>query len=72
MDKKIPVYAILRYDNDSNDLRIAVTVVSILPNMDMAESEVMRLNKLNSNKNYQYYWVATRYYPDGRSSNSSN
>src|SRR3954470_21584378 len=43
-----------------------VTVTSILPTTEAALEEVERLNRLNSTKGARYYWMATRYYPEGK------
>jgi hypothetical protein len=44
-----------------------VTVQSVLPTADDARAEAKRLNDLNGAKGAMYYWLATRYYPEGRS-----
>ena len=43
-----------------------VTVTSILPTAEAALEEVDRLNRLNGAKGARYYWMATRYYPEGK------
>jgi hypothetical protein len=44
-----------------------VTVQSVLPTPEDARAEAKRLNELNGPKGDAYYWLATRYYPEGRS-----
>lgn len=43
-----------------------VTVTSVLPSAEAAINEVERLNRLNGAKGARYYWMATRYYPEGK------
>lgn len=43
-----------------------VTVTSVLPSAEAAIDEVDRLNRLNAAKGARYYWMATRYYPEGK------
>lgn len=43
-----------------------ITVVSVLPTIAEAEREVERLNALNAPKGATYFWMTTRYYPQGR------
>jgi hypothetical protein len=43
-----------------------VTVQSVLPTPEDARAEAARLNALNGAKGCAYYWLATRYYPEGR------
>ena len=43
-----------------------VTVTSVVPSAEAAIEEVDRLNRLNGAKGARYYWVATRYYPEGK------
>lgn len=43
-----------------------VTVTSVVPSAEAAIEEVDRLNRLNSAKGARYYWMATRYYPEGK------
>ena len=44
-----------------------VTVQAVLPTSDDARAEAKRLNDLNGANGATYYWLATRYYPEGRS-----
>jgi hypothetical protein len=44
-----------------------VVVQSVLPTPEDAQAEARRLNELNGEKGCAYYWLATRYYPEGRS-----
>jgi hypothetical protein len=43
-----------------------VSVVTVLPTMEEAMREVDRLDALNASKGCTYFWMATRYYPEGR------
>jgi hypothetical protein len=43
-----------------------ITVVTVLPTIEEAEREVERLNTLNAAKSATYFWMTTRYYPQGR------
>ena len=43
-----------------------ITVTSVVPTLEEAAAEVDRLNALNADKGATYFWMATRYYPDGR------
>jgi len=71
MEKKLPVFAILRIDLEVRwTLEDAVYVTAILPSQDEAKREVERLNKLNATKGVRYSWQATRFYPEGRKSNT--
>ena len=47
-----------------------VTVQAVLPSQDEAVTEVERLNALNGDKDASYFWMATRYYPQGRGGES--
>ena len=47
-----------------------VTVQAVLPTQDKAVTEVERLNALNSDKDASYFWMTTRYYPEGRDGES--
>ena len=67
MEKKLPVFAVIRIDTEVCwTLEDAVYVTAILPSQDEAKREVDRLNKLNAAKGVRYSWQATRYYPEGR------
>jgi hypothetical protein len=66
MNKKIPVFAVIRVDLDVGSPEDAVTVKEILPGADEAAVEVERLNRLNAPKKARYFFQATRYFPDGR------
>ena len=44
-----------------------VVVTSVVPSAEAAIAEVERLNRLNGAKGARYYWMATRYYPEGKS-----
>jgi hypothetical protein len=43
-----------------------VSVVFLVPTMEEAVKEVERLNTLNASKSCTYFWMTTRYYPQGR------
>lgn len=43
-----------------------VAVQAVLPTADDACAEAARLNDLNGSKGLMYYWMATRFYPEGR------
>ncbi len=43
-----------------------VAVTSVVPSAEAAIAEVERLNRLNGAKGARYYWMATRYYPEGK------
>jgi hypothetical protein len=43
-----------------------ITVQSVLPTEEEAVKEVKRLNALNASKGATYFWMTTRYYPQGR------
>jgi hypothetical protein len=64
--RKIQVYAVVRLDIFSGNAEDAVTVKEVVPTLEEAAAEVQRLNLLNSDKNCRYFWLATRYFPDGR------
>jgi hypothetical protein len=72
MEKKLPVFAVLRIEIEvRGTLEDAVYVMAILPTQDEAKSEVERLNKLNATRGVRYSWRATRYFPEGRKSNTN-
>jgi hypothetical protein len=58
------VFAIVRLDlGDAEPRRLDrkwITIKEIVPSMEAAEKEVLRLNKLNADKNCIYYWEITR------------
>ena len=62
---KLQVYAVVRIDSDvpGDD---AIAVPEVLPTLDQADAEVARLNGLNGGKGTRYFWLATRFYPEGR------
>jgi hypothetical protein len=65
MARKVQVFAVLRVDEfATGDDALAVT--EILPTQPEAEAEVARLNDLNRTKRCHYFWLATRFYPEGR------
>jgi hypothetical protein len=53
------------------DLLSGITVTQVLHSAEEAASEVRRLNALGAERPHvpqahTYYWMATRYFPDGR------
>lgn len=65
------VYAIIRLDHSISNIAIEgssnipqsiveVTVKEIVSTAEIAESEVKRLNEINSEKNCKYFWQHTR------------
>lgn len=63
MRTKRPAYAILRIDDSQGErtpIENRVTVVQVRLEMAAAESEVERLNSLNSEKGCRYKWQTTR------------
>jgi hypothetical protein len=66
MTRKVQVFAVIRVDDfTSGDNALAVP--EIVPTQAEAEAEVARLSELNRDKECHYFWLATRFYPDGRS-----
>jgi hypothetical protein len=61
--QKKQVYAIIRVD-DFHDPSLTVedriSVKEVVSSLEAAESEVARLNELNSPKGARYFWQATR------------
>ena len=68
---KIQVYAVIRIETGLSDPVSEITVTEILPNLELAEAEVARLNRVTSDKGSRYVWQATRYYPGGRKAHSN-
>jgi hypothetical protein len=65
---QIGVYAILRHDGFHGadaPPQITVTVKEIVASLELAESEVARLNGLREQSDIQYWWQRTRMYPEG-------
>lgn len=62
MKKQKQVFAVIRFDfwPDRPEMVKGMTVKEIVPTQARAESEVERLNKLNSPKGAHYIWQATR------------
>jgi hypothetical protein len=58
--EKEPAFAIVRIDLDVEDDESRFTVTGVVWDQDFAESEVARLNDLNSDKGARYFWQATR------------
>jgi hypothetical protein len=64
MRKKNQVFAIIRFDEflDANGaIEDKITVKEIVDTIEIAKDEVVRLNKLNSDKKCKYFWQTTRY-----------
>lgn len=58
--KNEPAFAIVRIDADVGQDEDRFTVTRIVWDEAFAESEVARLNELNSDKGATYFWQATR------------
>jgi hypothetical protein len=67
LDEKVQVIAVLRWDQGMESLFDALTVREVLVDEEQAESEVKRLNQINSAKGVVYFWQRTRFFPNGRS-----
>jgi hypothetical protein len=71
------VFAVIRIDREwlkaglpgdaAGEGLYGVTVQSVHPSAEDARAETRRLNNLNGPKGATYYWLPTRYYPEGRS-----
>lgn len=61
--------AVVRVDEgwSGNDPNLYVTVIEVMPSVDQATEEAVRLNALNGDKGAYYFVQATRWYPQGRS-----
>ena len=66
MRGKIQVHAVVRHDLGLADIASAISVVAVVPTLDVARSDVRRLQQVNAGKGCTYFWTPTRYYPDGR------
>lgn len=66
MANKIRVAVVIRIDSFASG-EDAVTVVSVLYNLEEARAEAHRLNELNGAKGMRYYAQVSRLYPEGRS-----
>jgi hypothetical protein len=61
------VYVIVRIDGYVSDLQEKITIQSVLPSLEEARSEVLRLNALDGKRDDVTYFCRTsRFYPDGR------
>ena len=58
--KNDPAFAIVRIDADVQNDEDRFTVTRVVWDQAFAESEVARLNELNSDKGARYFWQATR------------
>jgi hypothetical protein len=71
---QIGVFAILRYDGfhrASAPPHLTVTVKEIVASLELAESEVARLNGLREGSDIQYWWQSTRMYSEGTAAGGS-
>ena len=59
------VYAIVRFDRGMQSWENSFTVKEIVRTQDIAESEVKRLNEVNTAKDCLYFWQTTRLFPSG-------
>lgn len=67
--RKEEVYAVVRLDHFHGDniaLRDRVTLREIVPTLEEAESEVARLQALNSSETSEYFVAPANWFPDGR------
>ena len=71
---KIQIYAVLRFDKylirAAENIESCIAVQAVLPTIDEARSEAWRLNEINDTAKVVYFVLATRYYPEGRSTSS--
>ena len=68
---RVEVYAVVRVDHflgPSASLQDRVTVKEVLPDLEEAKAEVDRLNALATERDYEYFWQYSRFYPSGRRS----
>jgi hypothetical protein len=64
---RMQVFAVVRFDLESRDPELAVTVKEVVPTLEEAQIEVARLNELVEGKSrVRYFWQATRFFPEGR------
>jgi len=63
------VYAVIRVDGpvEGPHHKINITVKEIVRSIEIASSEVARLNVLNADKGCWYFWTTTRLFADGES-----
>src|SRR5919204_6515338 len=61
--EKVSAFAIVRIDADLENDEDRFTVTRIVWDQAFAETEVARLNELNSDKGARYFWQATRAKP---------
>lgn len=66
VNRKTEAHAVVRYDVYIADIADAISIVAVVPTRDEAEAEVERLTAVNADKGSRYFWVPTRYYPEGR------
>lgn len=64
---RLDVWAVIRFEPESSEPQIIVTVKEILPTREEAEREVQRLQNLPDKPDgVSYFFQHTRYFPDGR------
>ncbi len=65
--RHIDAWAVVRFEPESREPQIMVTVKEVLPTKEEAEREVQRLQHLpDKPEDVVYFLQRTRYYPDGR------
>jgi hypothetical protein len=72
---QMAVYAVLRYDGFLGSEVLpehAITVKEVVWSLELAESEVARLNALQEDKGVRYWWQCTRLYPEGSAAGHAN
>jgi hypothetical protein len=68
ISNRIDAWAVVRYEPESTEPQIMVTVKEVLPSRAEAEREVERLQRLPEKPASVIYFLQhTRYYPQGRS-----
>ena len=63
-----PAFAIIRIDlflGETTPLENKIKVKEIVQSLDLAKTEVARLNELHRKKNVTYFWQLTQVYGDG-------
>ena len=64
---RVTAWAVIRFESESAEPQIMVTVKEVLPSKEEAEREVERLQHLPDKPDRVTYFLQhTRYYPDGR------
>lgn len=62
--EKKQVYAVIRIDTYRASVEDQVTVKEIVPTLEAAQAEVLRLNELNRDQGCRYLWQATKLIPE--------